>query len=105
MGHGVSPPRVIYQPEPSFSEPARKAKYQGTMTTGLIVDKDGHPQNIHILSPLGAGLDAKAVKAVETWSFNPRKRTANRWRCRLRWRWTSTCIEAQDLAIRFEAET
>jgi TonB family protein len=71
VGHGVSPPRAIYQPEPSFSEPARKAKYQGTMTMGLIVDKEGHPQKIHILSPLGAGLDAKAVKAVETWKFQP----------------------------------
>jgi len=71
VGHGVKPPRVIYQQEPEFSDPARKAKYQGTMTMGLIVDKEGHPQNIHILSPLGAGLDAKAVKAVETWKFQP----------------------------------
>jgi TonB family protein len=71
VGHGVKPPRVIYQQEPEFSDPARKAKYQGTITMGLIVDKEGHPQNIHILSPLGAGLDAKAVKAVETWKFQP----------------------------------
>lgn len=71
IGHGVKPPRVIYQQEPEFSDPARKAKYQGTMTMGLIVDKEGHPQNIRILSPLGAGLDAKAVRAVETWKFQP----------------------------------
>ena len=71
VGHGVKPPRVIYQQEPEFSDPARKAKYQGTMTMGLIVDKEGHPQNIRILSPLGAGLDAKAVKAVESWKFQP----------------------------------
>lgn len=71
VGHGVTPPKAIYQQEPEFSEPARKAKYQGTMTMGLIVDKEGHPQKIYILSPLGAGLDAKAVKAVETWKFQP----------------------------------
>jgi TonB family protein len=71
VGNGVKPPRVIYQQEPEFSEPARKSKYQGTMTMGLIVDKEGHPYNIYILSPLGAGLDAKAVKAVETWKFQP----------------------------------
>jgi TonB family protein len=41
------------------------------MTMGLIVDKDGLPKNIHILSPLGAGLDAKAVQAVENWKFQP----------------------------------
>jgi len=28
VGHGVSPAQAIYQPEPSFSEPARKAWYQ-----------------------------------------------------------------------------
>ena len=32
VGGGVSPPRPIYQPEPEFSEEARKAKYQGTCT-------------------------------------------------------------------------
>jgi len=31
VGAGVSPPRVIYQPEPEFSEEARKAKYQGVV--------------------------------------------------------------------------
>ena len=50
VGHGVTPPKAIYQQEPEFSDSARKAKYQGTMTMGLIVDKEGHPQNIHILS-------------------------------------------------------
>ena len=28
---GVTEPRVIYQPEPEYSEEARKAKYQGTL--------------------------------------------------------------------------
>jgi TonB family protein len=71
VGDGVKPPRVIYQQEPEFSEPARKAKYQGMMSMWLIVDKEGHPHNIRILSPIGAGLDAKAVQAVETWKFQP----------------------------------
>jgi periplasmic protein TonB len=71
MGHGVKPPRAIYQPDPSFSEPARKAKYQGTMTLSLIVDKDCIPQHIHVMSPLGAGLDEKAVQTVKTWKFHP----------------------------------
>ncbi|MBZ5684840.1 MAG: energy transducer TonB [Acidobacteriia bacterium] len=71
VGNGVKPPKVIFQPEPSFSESARKAKYQGMTTMGLIVDKDGLPKNIHIVRPLGAGLDARAVQAVETWKFQP----------------------------------
>ncbi len=74
VGHGVTPPRLTYQPEPNFSEPARRAKYEGTVTMGLIVDKDGLPKKIHIINPLGAGLDANAVHAVETWKFQPAKK-------------------------------
>ena len=71
VGHGVSPPRVIYQPEPSFSESARKARYQGQVTLALVVDRDGLPQQICITNPLGAGLDASAVEAVSRWKFKP----------------------------------
>jgi len=71
VGGGVSPPRAIYQPEPEFSEEARKAKYQGVCTLGLIVGVDGRPSNIRVLSSLGMGLDEKAIEAVRTWKFEP----------------------------------
>jgi len=71
MPKGVSPPKVMSQHEPEFSEPARLAKFQGTMTLAVLVDTSGVPTNIHILSPLGCGLDAKAVHAVEGWRFKP----------------------------------
>lgn len=71
VGGGVSPPRVIYQPEPEFSEEARKAKYQGVCTLGLIVGADGRPSNIRVLSSLGMGLDEKAIEAVKNWKFEP----------------------------------
>jgi TonB family protein len=71
VGHGVSPAQAIYQPEPSFSEPARKAWYQGMVTLALVVDRDGLPQQICITNPPGAGLDASAVEAVSRWKFKP----------------------------------
>jgi periplasmic protein TonB len=71
VGGGVSPPRQIYAPEPEFSEEARKAKYQGVCTLGLIVGTDGHPSNIRVLSSLGMGLDEKAIEAVKNWRFEP----------------------------------
>ena len=70
-GSGNSPPRLIEQHEPEFSEPARQARYQGIVTLGLIINQEGLPTNIHILSPLGCGLDAKAVQAVAGWRFKP----------------------------------
>lgn len=71
VGAGVSPPRPIYQPEPEFSEEARKAKYQGICTLALIVGADGRPSNIHVQSSLGMGLDEKAIEAVKNWRFEP----------------------------------
>ena len=71
MGSGASPPRAIYSPEPEFSEEARKAKYQGVCTLGVVVDAQGRPTNIRVLNSLGMGLDEKAISAVKTWRFEP----------------------------------
>ena len=71
VGGGVSAPRAIYQPEPEFSEEARKAKYQGVCTLSLIVGADGRPSNIRVASSLGMGLDEKAIEAVKSWRFEP----------------------------------
>jgi len=71
VGAGVSPPRVIYQPEPEFSEEARKAKFQGVCTLALVVGADGRPSNIRVQSSLGMGLDEKAIEAVKNWKFEP----------------------------------
>ena len=71
VGAGVSPPRVIYQPEPEFSEEARKAKFQGICTLALVVGADGRPSQIRVQSSLGMGLDEKAIEAVKNWKFEP----------------------------------
>jgi TonB family protein len=70
-GRGVTPPRVIYQTDPEFSEEARKAKYQGTCVLSVVVDENGRPTNIHVLSTLGMGLDEKAMESVKNWKFEP----------------------------------
>jgi periplasmic protein TonB len=74
MGQGVTPPRVIYQIDPEFSEEARKAKYQGNCVLGLLVDSNGRPTNIRVLSALGMGLDEKAIESVKNWKFDPGKK-------------------------------
>jgi TonB family protein len=71
IGHGVSPPRAIYSPEPQFAEPARAAKYEGVLTLMLVVEKDGLPTHVHVVRPLGCGLDLKGVQAVRNWRFRP----------------------------------
>ena len=71
VGGGVSAPRALYDPEPEYSEEARKAKYQGTCVLMLVVGPDGRPRDIHVASSLGLGLDEKAIEAVKTWRFEP----------------------------------
>ena len=73
-GRGVTPPRVIYQTDPEFSEEARKAKYQGTCVLSVTVDANGRPTNIHVLNSLGMGLDEKAMESVRNWKFEPGKK-------------------------------
>lgn len=71
IGGGVTAPRVIYAPDPEFSEEARKTKYQGTVVLWLIVGADGRSRDIRILQSLGMGLDEKAIEALRHWRFEP----------------------------------
>lgn len=73
-GGEMTPPKVTVHKEPEFSDEARKSKFQGTVTLGLTVNEQGLPTNVHIIAPLGHGLDAKAVEAVRTWRFDPARK-------------------------------
>jgi TonB family protein len=71
VGGGVTAPTLVTKVEPEYSEEARKAKYQGTVTLYIQVDATGHARNIRVLHSLGLGLDEKAMEAVRKWLFRP----------------------------------
>jgi TonB family protein len=71
VGGGVSKPRLVYGPDPEYSEEARKAKFMGTCALSLIVGPDGRPRDIAIARSVGLGLDEKAIETVKTWKFDP----------------------------------
>jgi protein TonB len=64
-------PRLIYSPEPEFSEEARKAKFSGDVQVYLIVDEHGMPTHVRVARGVGMGLDEKAVEAVRQYRFKP----------------------------------
>ena len=67
----MSAPVPIYQPDPDYSEEARKAKYQGTVVLIIVVGPDGRVHNPRVSRTLGMGLDEKAMEKVLTWKFKP----------------------------------
>ena len=71
VGGGVSAPRPIYDPDPEYSEEARKAKFQGTVLLSAVIGPDGRPKDLRIMRSLGMGLDQKAIDAVGKWRFTP----------------------------------
>jgi TonB family protein len=71
VGGGVSAPTVIHSIEPEFTEEARQASYQGSVSIQLIVDAQGNPQNVHVTRRASYGLDQKAIEAVRQYRFHP----------------------------------
>jgi len=80
---GITPPSALYQPEPEFSECARKNKLTGTLTLALVVDTMGVPQDIRVVMPLGCGFDANAVAKVGTWRFQPANKDGRSVACKI----------------------
>ncbi len=71
---GVSPPHPIFNPDPEYSDEARKAKYQGTVLVWMIIEPSGGTTDIRIVRPLGMGLDEKALAAISSWKFEPARK-------------------------------
>ncbi|HEV2178283.1 MAG TPA: TonB family protein [Terriglobia bacterium] len=71
VGGDVAAPQVIYSPQPSYSEEARKAKRSATELLSIVVDSKGSVADVELVKPVGMGLDEKAIEAVKTWKFKP----------------------------------
>jgi len=68
---GATAPQVTERTDPEYSDEARRARLAGTVRVSLIVDKEGLPRRIRVVTPLGLGLDEKAIEAVSQWRFAP----------------------------------
>ncbi|HXM44945.1 MAG TPA: energy transducer TonB [Bryobacteraceae bacterium] len=65
------PPRVVSRSEPEYSEEARRASVNTTIVVSLVVNENGVPQDIKVVQGAGFGLDEMAIRAIETWRFEP----------------------------------
>lgn len=71
LGPGIEFFGAVFTPDPEYSEEARRATYQGTLTLGGTVEPDGSFGDICILRLLGHALDEKAIEAAKRWKFQP----------------------------------
>jgi periplasmic protein TonB len=70
-GNGVSRPVIVHRVKPRYTEPARKARLQGTVIVEAFIDETGRVRDIKVLKGLPMGLDRSAVDAVSQWVFEP----------------------------------
>lgn len=68
---GSYPPKAIYDPDPEYTDAARRGRVSGSTALGVTVGEDGLVEAVCVLRGLHADLDASAVGAVKTWRFQP----------------------------------
>jgi TonB family protein len=69
--NAITPPMVIYKPEPGYTKEARAAKLQGTVYLEVMIAADGTVSDVKVTKPFDKGLDENAIRAVKTWKFLP----------------------------------
>jgi TonB family protein len=57
--------------QPEYTEEARIAHLSGVVIMSLTVDDEGMPSGIHVISPVGLGLDENAVTCMRTSRYSP----------------------------------
>jgi len=74
---GAYPVKCVYCPDPEYTDEARHAKLQGSVTLRVLVTADGRAGRVRMVKGLGFGLDDRAMEKVRIWRFEP-ARDANR---------------------------
>lgn len=71
---GVTGPKCLYCPQPSYSDVARAAKYQGSVTLSVVVTAEGEVTSIYVVKPAPYGLTTDAIKDAKHWRLEPGKK-------------------------------
>lgn len=70
---GVSAPSCVYCPIPSYTDPAREAKFNGTVLLQVTVSPEGRTLDAKVFRGAPYGLNESAMKDVSNWRFKPAK--------------------------------
>lgn len=73
-GAGITPPQILREVKPQYTEEARRRNVEGEVVLEVIVQADGTVGRVRVLQGLGSGLDQRAADAVRLWRFSPARR-------------------------------
>jgi protein TonB len=71
--NGVVAPRVVKSVPPTYTPEAIRARIEGVVVLGAVVQDDGTVANITVVRSLDStyGLDEQAIAALKQWTFAP----------------------------------
>jgi TonB family protein len=69
--NGVGVPMCDYCPPPTYTDPARKVKLNGSVILQVKVSEAGRAEDISVVKGLSFGLTERAIKSVSGWKFKP----------------------------------
>lgn len=64
-------PRLLNNPQPRYTEEARKNKIQGTVRVRVLIGSDGLVKRVNVIRGLPDGLDEQAIQAAYQLRFSP----------------------------------
>ena len=64
-------PVLLNQPQPRYTEEARKAKIQGAVLARVLIGADGSVKKVTVVRGLSYGLDEQAIQAAYQMRFRP----------------------------------
>src|SRR5689334_1859003 len=57
---GISKPRLVTRVDPDYTDEARAARIQGTVSTSVVIGSSGRVEKITLIKGVDPGLDANA---------------------------------------------
>jgi TonB family protein len=73
-GSGITPPRLLREVKPDYTEEARQHGVEGEVVLEIVVSRAGSVGDVRLVSGLGHGLNERAMAAVRQWRFAPAQR-------------------------------
>ena len=70
----IKAPRILERVEPQYTNEARAAGIEGTVTLRAELDENGRLSSFTVFKGLGHGLDENAISCARQWQFEPAMR-------------------------------